>query len=384
MFPQQLTEEQRLEKAITKLMSEPRLTALAGVIMIGKKQVCNKTPTASTNGRDEKYGRAFIHKQSDKQLRAVVLHEQGHKMRRDLITWRALVMRNHRRANRAADYVNNLWVKDEIAAGVDAQFWDEPAPLLDERFRGMNVQQVFNILEAEEDDDETGDDLGDHDWDDAHDMSEEEMRQLDEDIDTALRQGQMVAAKTGNASRFVGELLRPVVDWRTVLRQFMSDQCAGSDYTSWASPNRRYIGSDIIMPASFSDAAGDIIVAIDTSGSIQGVMLDKFLTEVKSVCETVQPRSVRILYWDTEVCRDEYYANEALAQLTQSTKPAGGGGTDAACVPAYIAQHSYNPKAVIVLTDGYVALWGSWSHPLLWCVVGSKRVPPVGKVVYVD
>jgi hypothetical protein len=112
--------------------------------------------------------------------------------------------------------------------------------------------------------------------------------------------------------------------------------------------------------------------------------LSEFLTEVKAICDQVKPERVRVLYWDTEICADELYEHDQLGSLVYTTKPAGGGSTDASCVPQYIAAKGYSPQAVVVLTDGYVCSWGSWVHPLLWCIVGSKAQPPVGKVVYVD
>lgn len=382
MFYTTLTEEQRLEKAMIRLMAEPRLSALCGVMMIGAKHVCDKTPTACTNGRDEKYGRRFVRTLSDPQLRAVVMHEVGHKMMRHLITWRHLWERDPDRANRAADYVVNQWVDDEIKAGVNAQFWTTPAPLLDPQFKGMNVQQVFNLLSAGQDGDA---DLGDHDWDDAKDMSEQQQRQLTEDIDSAMRQGAMAASKSGSpTNKFVDELLRSQVNWRDGLREFLSELCSGSDYTTWARPSRRYLGADLIMPSGVSEKSGQLVVAIDTSGSIDAKSMGQFLGELQGLCEQLQPSSVRLLYWDTKVRADEQYDADSYDSLVHSTKPAGGGGTDAACIPQYIIEHALDPQAVVVITDGWVHSWGQWAHPLLWCVVGSKRRPPVGKVVYVE
>lgn len=392
MFSHNLTEEQRLDKAVTKLLSEPRLMALAGVMMIGKKEIRDSIPTACTNGRDEMYGRRFVSGLSDKQLRSVVMHEVGHKMTQDIVTWLPLFKLDAQRANQAADYVVNLWIKDEIGAGVDAEFWASPPPLLDEKYRGMTVAEVFRKLPPSNGGSGgggggggSGDGLEDHDWEGAQSMTEEEQRQLAGEIDTALRQGQIIAGKSGNASRAVEEILKSKVDWREALRNFVTEQCAGSDYTSWGAVNRRYIGSDVVMPATFSDSAGDLIVAIDTSGSIGTEILSKFLGHVQAVCEQVKPRSVRILYWDTKVCSDEFYSDTALDALVTSTRPKGGGGTDAACVPKYIQDKGYTPKGTLVLTDGYVVSWGHWEHPVMWCVVGSnKTVPPVGKVVHVE
>ena len=46
----QLTAEQRIEKAVVAIMEHPRYMALAGVLMIGDKTVHDDIPTACTNG----------------------------------------------------------------------------------------------------------------------------------------------------------------------------------------------------------------------------------------------------------------------------------------------------------------------------------------------
>ena len=86
-------------------------------------------------------------------------------------------------------------------------------------------------------------------------------------------------------------------------------------------------------------------MAIDTSGSIGQRELSAFLTEVKEICETVHPERVRLMYWDTRVCRDEKYDMHELDTLVQSTKPAGGGGTDVDCVTDYIRDNNINAQA---------------------------------------
>jgi len=72
--------------------------------------------------------------------------------------------------------------------------------------------------------------------------------------------------------------------------------------------------------------------------------------------------------------------------LVESTKPAGGGGTDPACVPKYLKANQIKPECVVMLTDGYVfGSWGEWDCPVLWCIVGgNKAQPPVGAAIYVD
>ena len=71
----QLTIEQRLSKAVVDIMGNEKYVALAGILMIGDRTVEDDVPTACTNGRDEMYGREFVSKLSDPELRFVILHE---------------------------------------------------------------------------------------------------------------------------------------------------------------------------------------------------------------------------------------------------------------------------------------------------------------------
>jgi predicted metal-dependent peptidase len=254
--------------------------------------------------------------------------------------------------------------------------------LLDAKYKGMSVQQVFNLLP---DDGGKGEGMDEHDWESAQEMSEDEVQELAEQIDSALRQGKLAADKAGTGSELgLGELLTPKVNWRQELREFISTTCAGSDYATWSRPNRRYLGANMYLPSGVSQQVEELVVGVDTSGSIGGAALSAFLSEVAGICEQVKPKRLRLLYWDTKVRRDELYEFDQLGQLVHSTKPAGGGGTDAACVPDYLRANGIKPQAVVMLTDGYVSSWGVWDVPVLWCVIGSNIVPPVGRVVHVE
>jgi len=381
MFNVTVTEEQRLEKAVCALMSEQYLMPLCAVMMLGKRTTDDKLPTACTDGVNEKYGRKFVKDCSDSALRGCLLHELGHKMYRHLTTWSHLWKINPRKANVAADYVVNLWVRELIDHGVKASMnWPAPAMCLyDIKYKGMSVQQVFALLPDGDDDG-----MDDHDWESAQGMSDDEVQELAEQIDSALRQGEMAAKKAGNGTGLdLGQLLAPKIDWRAALREFISATCAGSDYATWSRPNRRYIGAGMYMPSGVSQQVEELVVGVDTSGSIDGAALREFLSEVAGICDQVKPRTLRLIYWDHAVQREELYSTDTLGTLASSTTPRGGGGTDAACVADYLREKNIKPQAVVMLTDGWVYSWGRWDVPVLWCVIGSKQVPPVGRVVYV-
>jgi len=396
MFTQTLTAEQRLDKAVIDIMANPKYVALAGVLMIGKRSVVDNIPTACTDGRNEFYGRAFVEQLNDAELRFLVLHEVYHKLYRHLTTWAWMWKEHPQAANMACDYVINIKICDDNQRDRFATMTGAlTIGCYDEKYRGWDSAEVYNDLKQNG---EQGGGQGgpgqpggpgsfdEHDWEAAQDMDPEEVKALERELDEALRQGALAAGKMGSGGdRAFEELLAPQINWRDALRDFVTSTCAGSDYSTWKRPNRRYVGVGVYMPSGISEQIGEIVVAIDTSGSIGIRELSTVLSEVKSIAETVHPEAIRLLYWDTKVCGDERYEAHEMHTLVQSTKPAGGGGTMVECVPEYIQTNGIKAQCVIVLTDGYLGgSWGRWHHPVMWVVLDNERAaPPNGKVLHV-
>jgi len=399
----QLSAEQRLSKNITQIMGNPKYVALAGVLMIGEKGIKDDCPTAYTNGRDDYYGRAFVDGLADSEFRFLILHETYHKLFKHLTTWEHLYKDDAKLANMACDYVINLMIADEnrdMFAVMPKDAEGNAIGLLDEKFRNMDTAQVYKILKQEQEEKggaasstpNEGGGLDEHDWEGAQEMSADEQRELAQEIDQAVRQGALTAGKVGSGgNRAIDQLLQPEVNWREVLREFITETCRGNDDSTWRQPSRRHLAMGMLRPSGITERVGELVIAIDTSGSIGQHELTKCLSEIKGVCDTVRPESVRILYWDTKVCSDELYGDvpnacASLEQLTQTTKPAGGGGTRVQCVPDYIRDNNINAQAVIVLTDGYLGGdWGAWTMPLLWGILDNKSArPTIGKTLHIN
>ena len=384
---QALTAEQRLQKAVMSIMAHDKYVGLSSVLMIGDRTVDDTVPTACTNGRDEMYGRAFVDGLNDAELRFLILHECYHKMYQHLTTWKHLYDKHPQVANAACDYVINIQLVD--GDGGTGFIKMPKVGLLDAEYRNMDSAQVFHkiydSLPEGDDGRGVGNSLDDHGWEEAEQLSEEEKGDLEREVEEAIRQGVLVAGKLGSGgARDLEELLKPQIDWRDVLREFISTTCAGKDFSTWARPNRRFVSTGVYMPSGISEKVGELVIAIDTSASIGQRELTTFLSEIKSVCDNVRPERIRLLYWDTRVCADETYDHAETDTLVQSTKPAGGGGTDVSCVSEYMAEHKINPQAVIVFTDGYVFDWGTWTCPILWAIYDYERAKPdCGKVVHI-
>ena len=72
---------------------------------------------------------------------------------------------------------------------------------------------------------------------------------------------------TGNADGVFGDLMSPKIDWRKVLREFVTETCAGRDESSWRKPNRRYLGMDIYMPTMVGTTMTELVIGFDATAS---------------------------------------------------------------------------------------------------------------------
>ena len=342
-----MLEERKVQKAKIALMREPKFALWSGIMMVGRTSVVDNIPTACTNGRDEAYGRKFVSELRDPELSFVVLHENLHKAFRHLTTWKKLHDEDARLTNQACDYVINLMLKDadptESLIAMPRYKKGHPMAgkimgLVDERFRGMNAKQVFDILKQEKeeggggggDGGEEGEGFDDHDWKDAKDMTEQEKKELERDIDQAIRQGVMAHRKiagsgAGGADRALEELLAPKIDWREQLREYIKSTCSAKDKSSWRKVNRRFLSTGVYMPSLIGEKVGHIVIGVDTSGSVGNEELAEFLSEVKGIAEEVNPEKVDLIYWDSEVAAHEEYEANNVSSIIASTRPVGGG-----------------------------------------------------------
>ena len=423
-----MLEERKVQKAKITLMRDPKFALWSGILMVGRTSVVDNMPTACTNGRDEKYGRKFVASLKEPELNFVVLHENLHKAFRHLTTWKKLHDENHALANQACDYVINLKLKDidpsektiAMPRFQDGEMKGKPMGLVDERFRGMNAKQVFDILKQEQkdkggegegnpcDDGDPSDQEGgtsrgkgqgqgagegfdDHDWDGAKEMTEAEKKDLEREIDQAIRQGVMAHQKiagtgAGDLDRDLLDLLEPKVNWREMLREFVKSTCHAKDTSSWRKVNRRFLSTGTYMPSLIGEKVGHLVLAVDTSGSVGQEELSGFLTEVRGIAEEVKPSQVDLIYWDSRVASHEEYSEHMVSDIINSTKPKGGGGTSPSCVSQYLKEKAIVPECVIMLTDGYVGDdWGrDWTAPVLWAIVGGNDcVAENGKTILV-
>jgi predicted metal-dependent peptidase len=207
--------------------------------------------------------------------------------------------------------------------------------------------------------------------------SQAEARQSEAEWQVAVAQARQVAKGRGELpgglARLVEEVLQPRVDWREVLREFVSAH-ARNDY-SWCPPNRRFIHQGLYLPGLRSEELGEVVLAVDTSGSIGEKELAGFAAEAQGILEAFEC-SLTILYHDSQVQKVQHWRS---GDGPLALEPAGG-GTSHVCIFGWIAAQAKQPTCVVCLTDLYTQFPDIVpSTPVLWAVVGGNTgEPPFG------
>ena len=357
--------------------------------------------TAWTDGQSLGYDPAFIDTLTHDEVSAVICHEvmhcaASHMWRRD--------GREMRQWNVACDEAINPVIRD-------AGFRLPAGALLDPQWAGKSAEYIFARLPKQQAGNaaggsygasgqpgkakaqaggsgsptgsqasQTGDpgpsqggcDVRDAPADGGDGASEADWQQAVQQAATAAKsQGKLPAS----LARLAQQAAAPRVDWKSVLHRFIQ-QVARGDY-SWSRPSTRYLAGGLYLPALRSQELGPIAVAIDTSGSIDQVLLDQFAAELRSVIDDTRPERVVVLYCDAKIQRVDTFERDDLLEL----KPVGGGGTAFGPVMDAVDEMDEPPACLIYLTD----LMGSHraappTMPVLWTSTTPGTVP-YGEIV---
>lgn len=398
-----ITPEERMKKNHIALMRHPETALYSGVIMAGESHVSDEFFTAYTDGLNKKYSARFIEKLSDEELRALILHENLHVALMHIPRHKDLMDENRLLANVAMDIVvNNI-----INRLSDKKLCKLPeGGIFDPKYDGWSVREIYNDLKKQNPPDESNgsgegevivivngkahstEGSDEHDAKGTEGKTPEEMKELEEKIGKALREGGMLAGRLGTKMpRELEESLVSPIDWRKELQEYIKTSVRGADELTWRRFNRSLLANDILAPSVESETITEVLFAGDTSGSIGDEDLAAVATQIAAACETCRPEKVRVLWWDTHVHGEQVFAVDDYDNIRKLLKPQGGGGTRVSCVSEYIVKNKLAPDCVVILTDGYLEDNIQWAATVdtLWLVKGNNRfVPPSGKKLTIE
>ena len=175
---------------------------------------------------------------------------------------------------------------------------------------------------------------------------------LGEEWETSLKRSENAGNVPASVKRALDKLKRPVIDWKSELEKYIDDAVSKTKYKL---PARRFIGGGDAQYGykRYKEDFENLVIAIDTSGSITRPMIEQFLSETMKITEDYAPQKTVILYCDTQV-----YTPDILepGDSPDFNKIAGGGGTNFwppfKWVEKNILDVGETPTVFIYFTDG--------------------------------
>ena len=298
------------------------------------------------------------------------------------------------------NFANDFIVNDELVVGKVGEFITTINILHDTKFRGWSSEQVYDYLlehpeeipsdgqqfdkhieiEVVDDDEDTGEGEGQGgnpgDGPTKIKMKRSEFEKLKKEwqentIRAAAAQkeaearGECAGSLPAGVQRLLDELTKPVVNWKNILRRYVM-QCMSYDY-SFTRPNKALFSDGWTLPGFRAPHDMlDIVIAVDTSGSISQDQLTNFISEMKGIMQSFP--AFNILAW----CFDGAVIEDSFVQLKKgdgnwdgiekfAERIGGGGGTNFIVNWDYMKEKKIKPKLFLFLTDGYP--FSEWGYP---------------------
>lgn len=356
--------EDKLNRAKTKLMLEhPYFGSIASTLKI---EVNENIESFSSDGSSFKYNDDYFKELSVEEVEFALANSAMHQ---------ALNYKNRINGRQdwlwqlATDYaINDMLVKNNLYA---------PAHInLDSRFDGMYAEEIYSILDTEIDDKEYAEQEQKRIEKDI--VSPSELEDIEEDLLKQINQKMKDQGELPkDLKRFFPELLIDTIDWRSELHRYLNVH-AKEDYR-FSPPNKKYIHQGIALPSLNSELL-KIVVAIDTSGSIDTNLLSLFFTHFQSIMESFNSYEIDLIECDAKIQEHRvFYPGDYIEY-----KAIGGGGTDFRPVFEYIHDRIYDAQILIYFTDGFGTFTDiAPSYDVLW-IMPQKTSVPFGEVLEIN
>lgn len=187
----------------------------------------------------------------------------------------------------------------------------------------------------------------------------------------AAQQAMQAGKMGGDMARLIDHLLQPQLPWRMMLARYMTS--VGRDDYSYSRPSHRREGG-AIMP-SLRSAQTNLVVALDTSGSIGDQEIEEFVSEVNAIKGQMRTQ-ITVLACDSELSDGSpwEFAPWEDVELPQSLN--GGGSTDFRPVFDWTDARDLAPDLLIYFTDAEGEFPSHEpSYPVIWLVKGKSLAP---------
>ena len=340
-------------------------------------------PTFYVDGKNLAYNSNFVETLSFDEVKGVIIHEIFH-----------LIMLHHTRMgkrdakmwNCATDYTINFeLIKEGFILPKDL--------LYDPQYGNMNAEDIYRIIEQKEKDkkkNQKPDDKSGQKGNEPKDspsfgeVRESKEADIEETAKIQTKQALSIAKAAGELPNqsiidMIGAITNPKFNWRDIINQFITEIVA-KDY-SFEHADNRFLQNGIVIPSLYSKAVANIVVAIDTSGSVNLEEVKAIVIEAKNcldiMSEDKDNATLTVIYCDAMVQSVDVFDGGNI-----SPNPKGGGGTKFSPVFKYIEDNNIECDAVIYITDGFCNDFGpAPDYRVLWGITTRYMnfKPPFGE-----
>ena len=203
-------------------------------------------------------------------------------------------------------------------------------------------------------------------------MSDQELKDKLEDlVKNAAMQAKLAGANIPpSISKQLEAIYNPQVHWATVL-----DRIVGSykreDY-SWLRFNKAYFAHGIVLPTLYNESIGDIVVAVDTSGSISDDAYQHILGNLTFIHSNLHPSKLHLVQFTDSI--HNTMESEEGDDLNEGIFERVNGGTDVNPVFDWVETQGIKPEVMIVFTDMYMPeVRHDPSYPVVWGVIDNPQ-----------
>ena len=346
-----------------------------------KHEANDKIKTYASNGVRFLYNEEFIQNCTKEELFFIltncvmhhILSHQQRKLKRKGYLWQL-----------ATDYaINNLLFKNGLKIPEGVNF--------DKKFKDMYAEEIYDVLKKELI--ESGIDSFDeeniqnHNEKKSKDLTKSfrQVKNIKDNLDekdeeqweysatlakeVAMRKSLMPLGFERLAKKVVAQN----IDWKFELYNAINRHMRNN--YAFMPPNKKHLYRGFALPSLTSDTLS-LIVAIDTSGSIQEDILGAFIEEFKSIMQNFPSVNIELLIADAKV--HAHYSFKGVDEINFALK--GGGGTDYRPVFDYIDANFPMASMLLYFTDGD----GIFprippSYEVLWALSNKKDRIPFGR-----
>jgi len=261
-----------------------------------------------------------------------------------------------------------------------------------ERFHGMYAEEIYaelkdDILRDDEDLEYEANNEDDVQKKENESQKEGEQKlsdkEIQEQIQEEILQEQLLAEEAISALESkmkMGEAPESIerffelenfgkIDWRDELRVAI-DKYFRDDYVVMP-PSKKLLYSGIYLPSNVSQTFR-LVIAIDSSGSVDEELLNSFLSEVNFLMALVQNFQIEIIICDDKIhTHKTFYSGDTL-----EVSLVGGGGTDFRPVFKFIESEFDDVKLLLYFTDleGFFPSEAP-SYQVKWVSQKAKEIP---------